>query len=439
VQEWKDLLLRGHTPADKAHYLPAFEAKEKAVQEQLAILHGQLAGLGQPTGQVDAVVAEHRKLGALYREALALWKDGDDLTYRTVDSKVRGKDRPLAEMMKPLRESLDQAMEDRRKANITEAEAAHNRAMQVMWSAAGAVAVAFILGGWLLGRSITKPLDRLRDVLGALVKHDYTRPVPDTGRGDEVGEMARAVAAVKQSLEAEWQAVIRLRELSVELAANASSLKQASSSLATAAEESSTQAATVSTAAREASSSVATVAAGSEEMTASIHEIAQNSTKAAGAADQATAQARAAAKTVGELQELSRHIDGVAQTIAAIAEQTNLLALNATIEAARAGDAGRGFAVVAGEVKELANQTRSATERIGSMIESVQSLSRAAESAMREIAVVVEQVSESQGSVAAAVEEQTATNREISRSISAAAQQAEMVSLEVAAFVEAAR
>ncbi len=57
-------------------------------------------------------------------------------------------------------------------------------------------------------------------------------------------------------------------------------------------------------------------------------------------------------------------INKVVELIRDLADQTNLLALNASIESARAGDAGRGFAVVAGEVKALARQTASATQRI---------------------------------------------------------------------------
>ncbi|WP_200371968.1 PAS domain S-box protein [Rhodovibrio salinarum] len=71
---------------------------------------------------------------------------------------------------------------------------------------------------------------------------------------------------------------------------------------------------------------------------------------------------------LGEVQQSSREITGMADAVNGIAEQTNLLALNATIEAARAGDAGRGFAVVAQEVKNLAQKSQSAAHDIQTRI-----------------------------------------------------------------------
>ena len=74
---------------------------------------------------------------------------------------------------------------------------------------------------------------------------------------------------------------------------------------------------------------------------------------------------------LGSFGPVLGQIAAVATAIEGIAKQTRLLSLNAGIEAARAGEAGRGFAVVAGEVKSLAEETRTATERISAIVRSL--------------------------------------------------------------------
>lgn len=66
-----------------------------------------------------------------------------------------------------------------------------------------------------------------------------------------------------------------------------------------------------------------------------------------------------------------QEIDTLTEEILSISSQTNLLALNASIEAARAGEAGKGFAVVAEEIRQLADNSRQAVDKIRKVTESV--------------------------------------------------------------------
>lgn len=85
--------------------------------------------------------------------------------------------------------------------------------------------------------------------------------------------------------------------------------------------------------------------------------------------------------TLQVLNELSKKVSGIINTINSISAQTNLLALNAAIEAARAGEHGKGFTVVAEEVRKLSEQTNVGANEISSLIkEMVIQIDKAVES-----------------------------------------------------------
>ena len=79
---------------------------------------------------------------------------------------------------------------------------------------------------------------------------------------------------------------------------------------------------------------------------------------------------------IKQLQEHSKNIGTVVETINDIASTTELLSLNASIEAVRSGDAGRGFAVIAAEIRKLAEQSMNSVKSIEHMIVSIQNMTK---------------------------------------------------------------
>jgi methyl-accepting chemotaxis protein len=134
------------------------------------------------------------------------------------------------------------------------------------------------------------------------------------------------------------------------------------------------------------SRNVSDLSASIEEIASTSHGLMEHAKKAATEGNQAaelgkvaTAKMQNVEKIAGEsvneittLNERMKEISNIVKMIADISSQTNLLALNAAIEAARAGEHGRGFAVVAGEVRNLAGESKTATNHIESLISSIQ-------------------------------------------------------------------
>jgi methyl-accepting chemotaxis protein len=172
-----------------------------------------------------------------------------------------------------------------------------------------------------------------------------------------------------------------------------------------------------------------------DALRSAIAEIASAASTASTTAHQASERSRESAATVERLASTMAEIDQIAGSISTIADQTNLLALNATIESARAGDAGKGFGVVAGEVKDLAQETAKATERIRRVVEAVRDDVGAAGLALAGVEEVIQGVVEAQSTIAAAVEEQNASTAQAQDAIAGASREAARMATELRRIV----
>ena len=292
---------------------------------------------------------------------------------------------------------------------------------------AGVGSVLGLLIGVVLTRAITRPLFKGVELARAMADGDLSRTM-DVRQKDEIGTLANALnemalnlrrmmGEVAREVEAVTSSSEFLAGIAEQVTEGATLSVQRSQQVSAAAEEMSANQNSVAEVMEQAAVNVATVASAAEEMSATIAEIASNSGKAKCITDQAVRQAKAASSRVHELGAAASEISKVTESITAISSQTNLLALNATIEAARAGEAGRGFAVVANEIKELAQQTASATEEIRAKIDGIQRATAVTVSEITNISTVITDVDAIVATIATAVEEQSATTRDIAANV----------------------
>jgi methyl-accepting chemotaxis protein len=300
---------------------------------------------------------------------------------------------------------------------------------------------------WTVTRSVVKPLSGLRARMTTLSAGELDAAIADTGRQDEIGEMARTLQVFKdamietnalreqQTAQQQQQTLQRRSDMNrladqfegavgeiIEMVSSASTKLEASAgSLSKTAQQSDTVSNRAAAASEEASASVRSVATSSEAMATAVSDISRQVEASARIAGEAVEQAQKTDARMNQLSQAAARIGDVVELINTIAGQTNLLALNATIEAARAGEAGRGFAVVASEVKALAEQTAKATGEISTQISGIQSATQDSVTAIKEIGATIGRISEISSTIASAVDQQGAATQDISRNVRRAA------------------
>lgn len=267
-----------------------------------------------------------------------------------------------------------------------------------------------VILAYLFSSKIAKALNYVKRHFDGLAKRDLTKTLSGyvLKRNDEIRAMAKAAAAMQESLLDIIRAIVRETGV-VDYSLDVSNKRI--QNLTDGLKEISDSAQEISAGLQQTASAMNHINLSSEEIKSVMTDVSQIALESAGTSAAISKRAselkynalreqKKAAEVLAENQskmfdaiEKAKSIEDIKillETILSITSKTKLLSLNASIEASRAGEHGRGFSVVANEIKQLSEASEEAVTRIKDVIklayDSVNHLSQAGETVIRFVA-----------------------------------------------------
>ncbi|KAF5046952.1 Methyl-accepting chemotaxis protein (MCP) signaling domain protein [anaerobic digester metagenome] len=239
------------------------------------------------------------------------------------------------------------------------------------------------------GENLAKSAEGLGSALAAMAKGDLTAFV-DAGADDPLQKVKSdynaSLTAIRSLLAEVARAAHQVELTTREVSKSSDEIIRATEQVAVSTQRSSEDARRQLDKIEEIGKDINDLSASIEEIASTSQEVMEHASKASKEGNEAASLGEVATnkmllvegiskQTVDEISTLNnqmREINNIVKLITDIANQTNLLALNAAIEAARAGEHGRGFAVVAGEIRNLAGESKRASQDIEDLIRTIQ-------------------------------------------------------------------
>lgn len=256
-----------------------------------------------------------------------------------------------------------------------------------------AAAIAF-----LIIRSINGGLQEAIKIAGRIAKGDLTLDGMNSGkeRKDEFGKLREEFSMMLNSLRSNVNSLLEMSSI----------LENTGDALYKSAQE-------ISNNANGQAASVEEIGATLDEMAMDINSNAENANSTKQLSNHSMQFVEKMAERNQIIIEKSVQIENESGKVTGIAIQTNILALNASVEAAVAGSAGRAFGVVANQVKELANTSKLASDRILSLSKEGVEHSREGGQMVSEVLPNLRQINEKIDEVAFATNEQRYKSEQI--------------------------